>query len=151
MIKVCSFVSAAILLTLIPSCGRTDSDGPPSIMFGDSICHECGMIISDDRFATSTIIVNDRGHQPLLFDDFNCQIIYEHKITELEIVNRWSHEYLQSKWIETRTGWFVHSEQIRSPMASGLAIFETRPEAETFAKTLGAEVLDPESAWQLNQ
>ncbi len=109
------------------------------------------MIISDERFATSTIIVNERGHQPLLFDDFNCQINFEHKMPELEVVNRWSHDYLSSGWIETDAGWFVHSMQIRSPMASGLAFFETRSEAESFAKTLSAEVFNQESAWLLTE
>jgi nitrous oxide reductase accessory protein NosL len=149
MIKLGASIAFALLFSSIPSCGRTSLEGPPSIMLGDSTCQECGMIISDERFATSTIIVSERGDQPLLFDDFNCQIIFEHKMPELEVVNRWSHDYASSRWIETNTGWFVHSMQIRSPMASGLAFFETRSEAESYAETLSAVVLNHESAWLL--
>ncbi len=142
-------LSTACLLLTIPSCGRNDVDAPPPIVLGDSTCQECGMIISDERFATSTIIENERGYQPLLFDDFNCQIKFERKFKDLKIVNRWSHEHAESTWIKSEVGWFVYSTQIRSPMASGLAMFETKSQAEAFAQPLDAEVLNQASAWQI--
>ena len=60
--------------------------GPPSIRYGDSLCVECGMIVSAERFTAAIIIEGDRGNEPLLFDNFNCQMIFESKHTELTIV-----------------------------------------------------------------
>jgi len=122
------------------ACSRGADSGPPSVNLGDSTCVECGMIVSDERFATSTIIIGERGRQPLVFDDFNCQINFEQQHPELDVVTRWSHDYLSPAWHETAEGWFVVSEQIRSPMASSMAFFKNRADADTHAVSVSGSV-----------
>ncbi len=131
----------------LPGCRGEAQDGPPSIRYGDSVCIECGMIISDERFATSTVIVGDRGNEPLLFDDFNCQMIFEAKHDELRIVNRWCHDHATREWLSMASAWFVKSDQIRTPMASHIAAFATRGQAEAFAGSVEGESMDFDTLW----
>jgi NosL len=105
------------------------------------------MIISDERFATATVVEGDRGNQPLLFDDFNCQLIFEKKHPELVVVNRWSHDYFDSSWFDAEQGWFVHSTQIHSPMASNMVFFQLQADADKFAETVSGVVMNFETAW----
>ncbi|MFG0313251.1 MAG: nitrous oxide reductase accessory protein NosL [Phycisphaerales bacterium] len=134
----CMLMAAPLLLS---GCGETDPDAPPQIMLGDSICIECGMIVSDERFGTATIVEGDRGSQALIFDDYNCQRNFELKHPELEIMTRWSRDYETLEWFHTGDGWFVESVQIRSPMASNLAGFAALERAETYSDTVEGRVI----------
>tara|TARA_R110000737_G_scaffold2923_8_gene8872 strand:+ start:144690 stop:145025 length:336 start_codon:yes stop_codon:yes gene_type:complete len=104
------------------------------------MCDECGMIVSDERFATSSVIMGDRGRQSLIFDDFNCQFNFEHKYPELEVITRWSHDYGSLAWIETAEGWFVTSPEIHTPMASSMVFFQSRSDADQFAESVSGTV-----------
>lgn len=132
-------------LTFLCGCGETDPDAPPQILLGDSTCIECGMIVSDERFGTATIVEGERGSQALIFDDFNCQKNFERKHPELQAITRWSRDYSTLAWFHTDTGWFVESDQIRSPMASRVAGFETSDSAEAFSGTVDGQVISFES------
>jgi len=134
-------------LFVFSGCAEQDPDAAPEIRYGDNICTECGMIISDERFATSTIIESDRGHMPVLFDDFNCQMNYEAKHPELKIVTRWSHDHESKQWFSTEDLWFVRSDQLRTPMASHIAAFETHEQAKTFAESIDGQIFDFRSLW----
>tara|TARA_A100001391_G_scaffold147174_2_gene104638 strand:+ start:243 stop:722 length:480 start_codon:yes stop_codon:yes gene_type:complete len=149
-----TYIGASLLITalvslcaVMPGCGEEAEDGPPKIMLGESSCAECGMIISDERFATATVINGTRGIQPVLFDDFNCQINFEHKNPETEVITRWSHDYPGLMWSPTGSGWFVMSPTIRSPMASNMAFFRDREDAESMAHSVSGQVLDFDTAW----
>lgn len=121
-----------VLLVSLGGCGETDPDAPPSIVLGVSACIECGMIVSDERFGTATIIEGDRGAEPMIFDDFNCQKSFEMKYQDLVIVIRWSRDYNSLEWFNTNDGWFVRSAQIQTPMASSLAGFKDQDSAAAF-------------------
>jgi len=145
--QVMSMLSIVGALALT-GCGGDAPIGPPMIRYGDSVCTECGMIVSDERFATAMSINADRGRESLVFDDFNCQMIYEAKHPELTPLDRWSHDYLTRDWIDTADAWFVHSDQVHSPMASGIASFASQSDAEFFANPLGAQAEDFETVWR---
>jgi copper chaperone NosL len=138
----CLFVSIAFA-----GCGEDSTDGPPSIRYGDSICEECGMIISDDRFATSSVYLGDRGNEHVIFDDFNCQINYEKEHTQLSAVDRWSHDYATRQWLHMADAWYVQSPDLHTPMASHIASFSTRDDADAFAATLNTKPVDFSAIW----
>jgi len=146
-VKIARMVGLGSIVSVVAlaGCGSETNDGPPSVRYGDSICAECGMIISDERFTTATIIEGDRGDEPLLFDDFNCQMIFESKHTELTIVDRWSHDHGSSEWIHMADAWFVKSDQIHTPMASNIASFLKQSDANAFSTSLEGEVVDFQS------
>jgi len=139
-------IGLSTLFTLV-GCRGDDASGPPAVRYGDSICVECGMIISDERFATATIVQGDRGNEPLLFDDFNCQMIFEAKHTDLIVTDRWSHDHSSSEWLHMADAWYVKSDKLHTPMASHIAAFSTREAAEAFASPLEGETLDFQSLW----
>lgn len=127
-------IATAVLA--VPGCGREDAGGPPTIVLGDSVCNECGMIVSDERFATATIVQGQRGPEPRVFDDFNCQYNYERAHAGEAVITRWSHGYLSSVWIPTEGAIFLRSPGLRTPMGSGVAAFGTRAEAEQTKRDL---------------
>lgn len=125
-----------VLLVSLGGCGETDPEAPPSIVLGDSVCIECGMIVSDERFGTATIIKGDRGAEPMIFDDFNCQKNFELKHPELVVLTRWSKDYESLEWFDTGAGWFVRSSLIQTPMASSLAGFKEQDSAAAFMRQM---------------
>ncbi|MBN4082613.1 nitrous oxide reductase accessory protein NosL [Phycisphaeraceae bacterium AH-315-B13] len=127
-----------LALACIASSGCTDHEagGPPTILLGESMCIECGMILSDERFATVTIYEGYRGAEPRLFDDFNCQVIYEAEHPDETILTRWSHDYLTVEWIDTEQAFFVKSSTIHAPMGSQIAAFATEAAAAGFDDAL---------------
>lgn len=140
-----SAIAASIALAAaglaFQGCADESASGPPAVHLGDSICAECGMIISDARFATATIVTDDRGAVPLLFDDLNCQANYESNHLDRPIVARWSHDYDSGEWFAMEGGFFLRSPNIESPMASHLAAFRTRDAAEAAKQRFGGDVL----------
>lgn len=105
------------------------------------------MIVSDERFATATIIEGDRGNEPLVFDDFNCQMIFESKHTELTVVDRWSHDHGTKEWMHMADAWFVKSDQLHTPMASHIASFASQENAQSFANPINGNTVDFKALW----
>jgi len=100
------------------------------------------MIVSDNRFGTATVIEGDRGSDAMIFDDFNCQLAFEAKHPDLQIIARWSRDYETLEWLDTSEAWFVNSSKIFTPMASHLAAFKDRADAEMVADDLDGVVQD---------
>ncbi|MDQ7013496.1 MAG: nitrous oxide reductase accessory protein NosL [Planctomycetota bacterium] len=135
-------------IVMIPAgCGEQAADGPPTVRLGDSLCAECNMIISDDRFVTSTLVDGPRGPESRLFDDYICQANYESKHTDLRVFARWSHDYATREWIDTAEAFFVMSVELRAPMASHAAALQTLDAAEHLQATLGGDIVSFETAW----
>jgi len=135
-------------LLSIAGCGAQDNDGPPEIRYGDSVCAHCGMIISDERFATSTIVESDRGDLPIIFDDFNCQVNYESAHPQLKVVARWSHDHDTSEWKPSEELWFIRSDKLNTPMASHVAAFTSEADARAFAEPIDAQVMPFPTLWR---
>jgi len=125
---------------VLSGCRSENDDGPPDIRYGDSICAECGMIISDERYATATMVQGDRRIESYVFDDFNCQLIYESEHTDLVIVDRWCHDFESSAWMQTGEAWFVESEDLHTPMASGIVSFKELADAKELSESIGGSV-----------
>jgi len=137
----------AALALGISSCSRDAPDGPPAVHIDESECVHCGMIISDERWATATIVQGDRGPEPLLFDDFNCQVNHETEHPELRVVARWSRSHSTLEWVRTERARFLASPQIHAPMGSGIAAFSSLAEAETARSAFPGELMDFRDTW----
>ena len=136
----CSAITIALLAA--PGCDRQGADGPPTVNLGESACHECGMIISDARFATATVVEAPRGAEALLFDDFNCQAIHERDHAELQILRRWCRDFNASEWIRAEDAVFLGSTELLTPMASGAAAFSSETSASEAIEQIGGEIMD---------
>jgi len=129
-------------------CNRGERSGPPEIRLGDSVCAECGMIVSDERYGTATIIQGDRGPEAAIFDDFNCQMNFEAEHgDDLVIVRRWSRDFRTLEWFNTLDGWFVESQKIHTPMASHVAAHASEEEAREHAAQVSGTVRPIGEVW----
>lgn len=138
-----SLIVIPILAAMVLSaCRHDDPNAPPAIVLGESVCAECGMIISDDRFGVATIVDGERGVETLLFDDFNCQFNHERDRSELVIVRRWARDHGARAWVDPDRAFFVLAPTLRTPMGSHLAAFATDADAQTFAKEHEGRVMD---------
>ncbi len=143
-------ISVSIVLAGIAplcGCGGHTESGPPSVRLDDSVCEQCNMIISDERWATATIVEGDRGHEAYLFDDFNCQVNYEVEHASIKIVTRWCHSFVSRAWISTDRAYFLVAPSLRTPMGSMAAAFGSEPEAQTANREFPGDVMTFDAAW----
>lgn len=116
---------------------------PPQIHFGEDMCADCGMIINDARFAAAYTVDQGSGrYQSLIFDDIGDMLHHMQQNAGLQGVNWWVHDYDSQEWIDATSAWFVHSDQVKSPMNHGLAAFATQAAAEKLAAGTSGQVLD---------
>jgi len=145
---VCFVVALLAGFTSLSGCEQQAADGPPAVRIGDSVCEQCNMIISDERWATATIVEGPRGPEPRLFDDFNCQVNYEVEHPDLEVLARWSHSHDAREWIRTEGAHFLMSARLRTPMASKVAAFGSKSDAEAAKTELTGDVMTFDAAWK---
>jgi copper chaperone NosL len=136
------FLLVALLAALtLAACGdETSASDPPDLTLGESVCSKCGMIISDERFASGMTFEDD---DPLLYDDLG-EMIMVVKTEDPHPDYIWVHDYDSKEWIDAMDAWYVASHAIMAPMGSELAAFETQAAAEAFAATNDGVVRD----WQ---
>lgn len=137
---------AAMAALTMTGCEPDNPDAPPELRVGDSTCAECNMIISDERFATATVVSDERDRpETLLFDDFNCQVNHaEAHSEEYPVLRRWVRDHGTKEWLDLDDAYFVHADNLRTPMASHGAAFSDKQRAEEFAEQLQGEVVEYE-------
>ncbi len=119
-------------------CGQSANDiGAPEIFYGQDVCDECSMIISDARFATATIDLNGNVHK---FDDIGGMLVYHMDHPESQVKAYFVHDYNTQTWLRGETAIYVRSPQIQSPMNDGIAAFAEQAAAEAFAAQVGGTV-----------
>ncbi len=123
--------TGVVLPLVLVGCGdeAKSSDDPPEIKLGRDACDRCGMLISEERFASG--IVDSKG-EALLFDDAGEMVamIQEEGLGERKA---WVHGYPSLDWIEAGNAWFVVSMEVPTPMGTGVFPFDDESEATAFA------------------
>ncbi len=137
-------VAACLILAapiVVLGCAREAADGPPVIHLDDDMCAECGMIISDERFACATVFGGQATTpETRLFDDFNCMINHEAARADTEIIRRWVHDHGTRAWLNAQDAIYLCSPDLQTPMASGVVAFGGRAEAERLLAQVGGEL-----------
>ena len=98
---------------------------PEPLRFGTDACYSCKMTLMDNRFGSE--IVNNKG-KVYKFDDLNCMLNFYHGGQEAE--QDMAHIMVidfsaPGELIDARHAWYVKSENLRTPMASGVAAFSS--------------------------
>lgn len=123
---------------VLAACGGEEASGsePPSIRLGRTACKRCGMIISEERFA-SGIVDNDGNAQ--VFDDAGEMVatVQEEGLNGRRV---WVHGYPSIEWVDARNAWYVVTMDLPTPMGTGVFPFDTEADAEEFAEEHGATV-----------
>lgn len=130
---------AALAALELCGCGGEASLEPPVIHYGESICDVCGMIISDERFAAAIVWADDGGRHELLLDDAGELADVKRVASDREVV--YVHDALSADWIDARAAVFLRSEDLHTPMGTGVAAYADRASAEAAQQARGGELL----------
>jgi copper chaperone NosL len=126
----------ALILTACGGAGGAEPT-PPTVHYGEDICEFCGMIVSEERHAAAYVTEDGHGHS---FDDIG-DMVQAHLGTHEEVLALFVHDYEDEAWIRAETAHYVLSDNLTTPMASGLAAFTSSDEAHTLAVELQGQVL----------
>ncbi|MCL4834769.1 MAG: nitrous oxide reductase accessory protein NosL [Caldilineaceae bacterium] len=134
-----------LLLLLLSACGgaAVDPNIPPEIVYGEDVCDQCGMIISDDRFAAAlTLEKAANDYEQLLFDDAGEMFAYVAEDNGQSKIASWFvHDYNSREWLAGEVAWYVLADSLRTPMGFGIAALAQEAEARALAMEWGGEVL----------
>lgn len=116
---------------------------PPDIKYGEDVCADCNMIISDPRFASAYAWEIAPGrYESLAFDDMGDLVGHLKLHQDRTLSDVWAHDYGSEKWIDAEAAFYVVSSEIHSPMGHGIAAFATEEDAAALASKYGVKVLD---------
>ena len=116
--KMTSLVLIAILFL---SC----STDPQPIQYGKDACYTCKMTLMDKKFGAEIVTAKGKVYK---FDDVNCMVNFlnsgylEDETLEHKLIVDYSQP---GKLISAEEAFYLKSDEIRSPMASEVAAFET--------------------------
>jgi copper chaperone NosL len=136
------FLLVILFAVTVAACGSASSpDDPPEIRYGVDVCTRCGMIISEERYAGGLVRADGETE---IFDDIGemIDVIQEEGVDERRI---WVHDYESLEWLDGTLAIYVVSDEIMTPMGSGVVAFEERTDAEGFAAQNDGEVMNWEA------
>jgi len=127
------------LILALTACGGAANaqPTPPTIHYGEDVCEFCGMIISEERHAAALVTQDGHGHT---FDDIG-DLIQAHLASQEEVLAFFVHDYEDETWIRAETAHYVLSDQMTTPMASGLVALTSSQKARVLASELQGQVL----------
>ena len=112
---------------------------PEPIRINKDNCDYCEMTIVDGRFGAEVITEKGRFYK---FDDVSCLKRYvkenSTQIFAQKLVNDYS---ANNVLIDVNTSYFLHSDNIHSPMGGDLAAFSSKDSADKYAIIWGTEVI----------
>ncbi len=137
--EVLPIVLAAAFAVLLVACGSANDEiHPPEIVYGQDMCDECGMLISEPQFAAALIL--DDG-TPVRFDDLGELFYFESRHPDFEVKTWFVHDYNTEAWVNAEAAYFVVVEGFATPMGFGIAAFEAQADAEAFAEEQGGVLM----------
>lgn len=107
---------------------------PEPIVYGKDNCHLCKMTIMDKRFGAEVVTTKGMIYK---FDDVNCMINFlnSNYLEEREVAHKLVVDFSQpEKLIDAPYAFFIKSPEIRSPMASQVASFESEETKNEYNK-----------------
>ena len=133
-----------LLMLILAACGgpTVTPDTPPEILYGEDICDQCGMIISDERFAAGVVIETAPSEfEHRIFDDIGGMIEFVAENSDLTIATNYVHDYNSKEWLDAQDAYFIKSDEMVTPMGFGLAACAQKVEAEALAREWHGDVL----------
>ncbi|MCX2728195.1 nitrous oxide reductase accessory protein NosL [Thermomicrobium sp. 4228-Ro] len=132
-----AFLALALAHLAAAACRKRGELTPPDIRYGRDTCAECGMIISDPRFAAAAAAAKGDA---VLFDDIGCLLRYREKQPP-QWVAVWVHDYETEAWLNAERAWYLVSPALRSPMGYGIAAFSSVDAARSREAALNGALL----------
>ena len=120
-------------------CGVSpDPNSPPEIYYGEDVCVECGMIITEPKYSAAYYTSDGEAK---IFDDLGelCIHYLEHEDDTAKI---WAHDFETEEWIDAVNATFVVADQIYTPMVFGIVAFKENDDAVEFAEMMDGDHMD---------
>ncbi|MBP8034465.1 MAG: nitrous oxide reductase accessory protein NosL [Bacteroidia bacterium] len=130
-----AIMALPIMLVSLFSCEPTK---PDAIKLNSDNCDNCGMTISNPKFAAVLFTTKGRTYK---FDDISCLLDYKNDNKEkalnagLYVANFLS----DNKLLPVEIAVYIKGENVKSPMGGNIAAFENKESANTYAVDLAAE------------
>ncbi|MBK9337338.1 MAG: nitrous oxide reductase accessory protein NosL [Lewinellaceae bacterium] len=120
------------------------STGPQPIHYGTDNCAFCKMTLMDKRYGAE--IMTKKG-KAFKFDDVNCLVLFEQEgtVKPEDVAGRYITDFAhEGVLLELEKALFLHSDNLKTPMASQVAAFATPDDLEKIKTQTGGETL----AWK---
>lgn len=135
----CAALLPLCAAALLASGCEEEALSPPTVRYGQDMCHECGMILSEERFAGAIVVREGRETKELLYDDIG-EMLADDAPAQAE--QAWFvRAYDEDRWLPARGASYVHSPTTMTPMATGLVAFAEASAAGAFAEKQGGRTL----------
>lgn len=121
------------------SCADEPTLDPPEVRWGQDVCAECGMILSDDRYAAAVVAIYDGERHEYLYDDLGEMLA--HPPDTKGSTRQWARDMQTREWINTSTAHFVRSRLLHTPMGYGVVAFANLQDAKTLSDENDGELL----------
>lgn len=127
---------AMILLGL--SCSGAESSGPVPI-YPEDRCVACGMHILDTRYAAEAILANGEVWK---FDDMGEMFMHlkAKKVPMEKVRALYVQDFQSRQWMRAEDASYVVSEDIHTPMGTGVIAFSNHSEAAKTAERLHGRI-----------
>lgn len=125
-------VTVIFLMIVLLSC----STEPEPLEYGEDACHTCKMTLVDKKFGAELVTTKGKVYK---FDDINCMMTFYHSTPtdQQTFAHRLVVDFSQpEKLIPAADAFYLKSPELRSPMASQVAAFETKKSMEIAQKQL---------------
>ena len=132
-----TFILLVVLLLLGACQSQPDLSQPPEIVYGEDVCTECGMIISEARFASAYYTQDGEAR---IFDDIGGMLTH-HADNQEDVAQFWVHDYETEEWIVAENAFYVSGEELHTPMGFGVVAFSNQARAQNFAEQSQAMVM----------
>jgi copper chaperone NosL len=136
-----SFAITGLALIGVLSCGNAAPKGPPELRLGTDVCDGCGMAIAESRHSAAVLADEGSGRRILKFDDIGCLARWEAGSSGSTIRGRWVHDRPTDAWIDAGEATFSRTQELATPMGSGLAAFRIASDADALVAERGGETL----------
>jgi copper chaperone NosL len=129
---------ASVLALFLGSC----SVEPQKIAYGKDACEECRMTIMDPKFGGEIITKKGKAYK---FDDAHCLVNFlkAGKVKKADVAQTVFLDHQNpNQFLDAKIARFVVSPQLKSPMNSNAAAFESQAAADTKAAEVTGKVVD---------
>lgn len=133
-------ILVSLFITLVFILNSCSVETKP-IAFGHDHCAYCKMGISDDRFGAELLTKKGRDYK---FDDLYCmkEFLEDSLVAKEDVHSMWVIDFSKpEKLINVTTGYLLRNEELKSPMGSNIAAFESKESLDEYFSQYAGQIL----------